>query len=171
MIHLEAQIDPTTTLYHQHLSNIGKCKIGAYCKIHSHLWIGDDVVIGDSVKIQGFCYIPKGVTIESNCFIGPRVTFTNDKYPPSKGKEWQKTLVKSGASIGASVTILPGVTIGEGAIIGAGSLVTKDVPDFATAYGVPAKIIPRPCGKCGRSKGVGDSECDGICEQTKASSE
>ena len=143
MIHQEAKIHPTARIWYEHLSNIGKCTIGEYTIIHSHVWIGDDVVIGDGVKIQGFCYIPKGVTIESGAFIGPRVTFTNDKYPPSKGKGWQNTLVKARAALGASVTCLPGITIGEAAIIGAGSLVTKDVPDFALAYGVPALVVDK----------------------------
>jgi len=126
-------------IYKLETSNIGDCIIGENCTLHSHIWIGDDVKIGNSVKIQAFAYIPNGVTIEDDVFIGPRTTFTNDLYPPSKGKHWKETLIKRGAILGASVTVLPGVVIGENAKIGAGSVVTKDVPDNAIAYGVPAK--------------------------------
>ena len=144
MIHESAKICVSTRIWHEHLSNIGMCDIGENCVVHSHVWIGDGVTIGDNVKIEAFTFIPPGVHIESNVFIGPRVTFTNDKHPPSHGKGWSETLVKNGASIGASSTILPGVTIGEGAVIGAGSVVTKDVPAHAVAYGVPAKVREVP---------------------------
>jgi len=129
-----------TKVWHPELSNIGACEIGENCRIHSHVWIGDGVKIGNNVKIQAFSFIPVGVTIEDNVFIGPRVTFTNDKKPPSGGTHWKETLVRRGASLGASVTVLPGVTIGENAMIGAGAVVTKDIPDNVVACGVPAAI-------------------------------
>jgi len=97
------------------------------CVIHYPVWIGDKVVVGKRVKIQAFAYIPNGVTLEDDVFISPGVVFTNDKYPPSKGKEWRETIVKKGATIGANATILPGITIGEEAVIGAGAVVLKDV--------------------------------------------
>ncbi|EAK4473973.1 N-acetyltransferase, partial [Campylobacter coli] len=77
-----------------------------------------------------------GITIEDNVFIGPNVTFCNDKYPRSKQypEEFSKTIVKKGASIGANATILPGITIGENAMIGAGAIVTRDVLPNATYY-------------------------------------
>ena len=138
-------IHDTTRVWYPHLSNIHpKADIGEYCVIHSHVWIGEDVHIGNNVKIQAFSFIPDGVTIEGNVFIGPRVTFTNDKYPPSGGKGWQKTLVCAGASIGAGAIILPGITIGEGAKIGAGAVVTKDVPNFTTVVGNPARPVDKP---------------------------
>ena len=111
--------------------------------IGSHTFIGKDVVIGMSVKIQGHCYIPTGVTIEQNCFIAPGVIFLNDKYPPSKGKFWGKIIVEKGASIGGGATILPNVIIGKSAIIGAGAVVTKDVPDGEVWVGNPAKKMPK----------------------------
>ena len=138
MIHLEAQIHPSVRIWNEHLSNIGKCKIGEHCVIHSHVWIGDDVEIGDGVKIQAFSFIPLGVTIEGGCFIGPRVTFTNDKNPPSRGQSWSKTRVCENVSIGAGAVILPGITIGAGAVIGAGSVVTKSIPAFEVWVGNPA---------------------------------
>jgi UDP-2-acetamido-3-amino-2,3-dideoxy-glucuronate N-acetyltransferase len=82
------------------------------------------------------------VTIEDNVFIGPNVSFTNDKYPKARG-EWKllPTRIKRGSSIGANSVILPGVTVGEDALVGAGSVVTKDVPPGAIVAGNPARII------------------------------
>jgi len=111
--------------------------IGWFCEI------GDFVKIGKNVRIGAFSFIPRGVTIEDNCFIGPRVTFTNDRYPPSPQEEWLPTVIKKGASIGAACTILCGVTIGEGSLIGAGSVVTKNVPAGETWCGTPARRIRR----------------------------
>lgn len=133
-----ATIAESARIWHQDLSNIGKCTIGEYCIIHSHVWIGDEVVIGDATKVQAFCFIPTGVIIGFNCFIGPRVTFTNDKHPPSGGKGWAKTIIGNGTVIGAGAIILPGITVGEGVVIGAGSIVTKDIPNFTLVYGNPA---------------------------------
>jgi len=107
--------------------------IGWFCEI------GDSVKIGKNVRIGAFSFIPEGVTIEDDCFIGPRATFTNDKNPPSRKEDWLPTVVKKGASIGAACTILCGVTIGEGAMIGAGSVVTKNVPAGEVWCGVPAR--------------------------------
>lgn len=119
-----------------------RAEIGPGCTIHSHVWIGEGVVIGRSTKIQAFAYIPTGVVIEDECFIGPHAVFTNDKYPPSHGRNWEKILVKKGAVIGAGAILLPGITIGEHANVAAGAVVTKDVPEGATVMGNPARIFP-----------------------------
>ncbi len=112
-------------IWHPELSNIHESvEIGEGSIIHSHAWIGEDVVIGKRVKIQAFSFIPSGVIIKDDVFIGPRVTFTNDKHPPSGRANWQQTIVENGVSIGAGTTILPGLTLGAFAKIGAGSLVT-----------------------------------------------
>lgn len=96
--------------------------------------------IGDKCKIECRAFIPKGVKIESEVFIGPSVTFVNDKYPKAIG-EWKiwSTKVKRGASIGANSTILCGVTIGRNAMIGAGSVVCRDVKDGECVVGYSAK--------------------------------
>jgi UDP-2-acetamido-3-amino-2,3-dideoxy-glucuronate N-acetyltransferase len=131
------------TIIHDQV-NLYKCRIGRKCKIDSFVYIEEGVVIGDNCKIRPFVFIPTGVVIEDEVFIGPNVTFTNDKYPKVSG-EWQllETTVEKGAAIGANSTILPGVTIGTKAIVGAGSVVTSDVPPWAVVAGNPAQIIGR----------------------------
>ncbi|MBL4287576.1 acyltransferase [Vibrio fluvialis] len=118
-------------------------KIGQDCNICAHTLIENDVLIGNHVTIKSGVYIWDGVTIEDNVFIGPCVTFTNDKQPRSKvyPEKFPNMLIKQNASIGANVTLLPGITIGKYAMIGAGSVVTKDVPDYAVVVGNPAKIV------------------------------
>lgn len=123
--------------WHKHLSNIGLCTIGDGSTVHSHVWIGDRVNIGERCKIQAFVFIPTGVRIGNDVFLGPRVTFTNDKHPPSP--DWDITIVSDNVSIGANATILPGITIGKGAKIGAGAVVTKNVPEGETWIGNPAR--------------------------------
>ena len=120
--------------------NLYKCKIGRNCKIESFVYIEEGVTIGDNCKVKPHVYIPTGVTIEDDVFLGPNVTFTNDKYPHAKG-EWTllKTIVGRGASIGANSVILPGINIGRNAMIGAGAVVTSNVPDGAILYGNPAR--------------------------------
>ncbi len=105
-------------------------KIGADCNICSHCFIENDVIIGDRVTIKCGVALWDGVRVEDGVFIGPNVTFCNDKYPRSKNKQFkcESVIIKKGASVGAAAVILPGVTIGENALIAAGSVVTRDVP-------------------------------------------
>ena len=94
------------------------------------------------IKIKSGVQIWDKITLEDNVFIGPNVTFTNDKNPRSKQfvSEYPKTIIKKGASIGANSTILPGITVGENSMIGAGSVVTKDVPANEIWVGNPARF-------------------------------
>lgn len=117
--------------------------IGDYCNICAQTLIEGDVVLGDRVTVKSGVQIWDGTRLESDVFVGPNVTFTNDVFPRSQRypDEFLGITVKQGASIGANSTILPGVTIGEHAMVGAGSVVTRDVPSRAVVVGNPAKII------------------------------
>lgn len=129
-------------IHHPHLSNIHpEAKIGEEVTVHSHVWIGRDVSIGNYTKVQAFAFIPDGVEIGEHCFIGPHACFTNDPHPPSGGKEWKRTIVQDGAVIGAGAVILPGVVIGRSAVVGAGAVVTKTVQPGVTVVGNPAVDI------------------------------
>ena len=116
-------------------------KIGSNCNINAHCFIENDVVIGNNVTVKCGVQLWDGITIEDDGFIGPNVTFTNDKYPRSKNVQFElkRTTIKNNASIGANATILCGITIGEYAMIGAGSVVTKDIPAGELWYDNPAK--------------------------------
>ena len=129
-------------LYKPELSNLGSLEnIGEDTVIHSHTWIGDKVKIGKRCKIQAFSFIPNGVTIGDDVFIGPHVCFTNDNYPPSHGKDWKETIVRDGASVGANSTILAGIEIGTHAMVGAGSVIRYDVPAGEVWAGNQAHFI------------------------------
>lgn len=123
-------------------SNVYKtARLGDNISVGRFTEIGHEVVIGDNTRIGAHCFIPEGVIIGKDVFCGPRVTMTNDAYPPSPKEKWQKTVIEDGASIGAAVTILCGITIGSGAMIGCGSVVTKNVPPNEIWAGVPAKKL------------------------------
>ena len=127
-----------------HFANLYRCKIGNNCKIGSYVEIQENTVIGNNVTISSHSFICSLVEIEDDVFISHGVMTVNDLYPPSFKKtgrhEWKKTIIKKGATIGTSVTLLP-VTIGENSIIGAGSVVTKDVPRNTIYVGNPAKYL------------------------------
>lgn len=120
-----------------------QARIGENCNICAHVLIENDVVIGNNVTVKSGVQLWDGVTLEDNVFIGPNVTFTNDLFPRSKvyPKEFAKTVIKKGASIGANATIIAGNTIGENAMVGAGSVVTKDIPAGEVWVGNPAKFL------------------------------
>ena len=131
--------------------NLYGCTIGDNSKVGAFVEIQKNARIGANVKVSSHTFICEGVTIEDDVFIGHNVSFINDKFPRSTAPggglqteaDWTvvPTVVKRGASIGTSVTILCGVTIGENAIVGAGSVVTRDVPANCIVAGVPAKVL------------------------------
>jgi acetyltransferase-like isoleucine patch superfamily enzyme/dTDP-4-dehydrorhamnose 3,5-epimerase-like enzyme len=118
-------------------------RIGADCNICSHVFIENDVVIGDGVTIKNGVQLWDGVTIEQGVFVGPNVSFTNDRFPRSKQRlePFLRTTIGVGASIGANATVLPGLSVGAGAMVGAGAVVTKNVPPNAILVGNPAIIV------------------------------
>src|SRR5215471_10652240 len=118
-------------------------KIGRDCNICDHTFIENDVIIGHRVTVKCGVQLWDGVRIEDDVFIGPNATFSNDYFPRSrrKPKEFLKTVVKEGASIGVNATILPGGTIGRGAMVGAGAVIVESVPPYAVVAGNPARIV------------------------------
>ena len=126
-----------------HFSHImTRCKIGRDCNIGQNVVVSPDVVLGDHVKVQNNVSIYTGVICEDDIFLGPSMVFTNVTNPRSninRRDNYEKTLVRKGASIGANATIICGHTIGRFAFIGAGAVVTKDVPDYALIVGNPGR--------------------------------
>lgn len=116
--------------------------IGKDCNICDLVFIENDVRIGDRVTIRSNVEVCEGVILEDDSFVGPNVAFTNDRFPRSRKRppEFPRTIVRSGATIGAGSTILPGILVGKNAMIGAGSVVTRDVPPNAIVVGNPARI-------------------------------
>ncbi len=118
-------------------------KIGSHCNINAQCFIENDVIIGDFVTVKCGVQLWDGLRVEDRVFIGPNVTFTNDKYPRSRTRPEQLLTTRIGrnASIGANSTVLGGVCIGENAMIGAHSLVTCDVPANELWMGQPARFV------------------------------
>lgn len=141
--------------------------IGDNCNINAGVLVENDVIIGNNVTVKSGVQIWDGVNIEDNVFVGPNVTFTNDFMPRSKQypKEFLKTTILEGASIGANSTIIGGITIGQYAMIGAGSVVTKNIGTQELWYGNPAKYKGYIC-KCGQK-----CNADLICNECKGKKE
>lgn len=138
----KAVISETTNVW-QFCVVLPKARIGKNCNICSHCLIENDVEVGDNVTIKCGVQLWDGIRVEDDVFIGSNVTFTNDKFPRSKQypKEFVKTFIRKGASIGAGSVVLCGIEVGERAMVGAGSVVTKNVPAGELWMGNPARFV------------------------------
>lgn len=138
-----SQIGQGTKIWHfSHI--MAHSSIGENCNIGQNVVVSPQVVLGRNVKVQNNVSIYTGVVCEDDVFLGPSMVFTNVINPRSavvRRNEYQQTLVKKGASIGANSTIVCGVTIGSYAMIGAGAVVTKDIPAYALVVGNPSRQI------------------------------
>ena len=153
----DAQIGDDTSVWN-HAQIREEARVGSGCTIGTGCYIDRAVCIGDNVKVENGVSIYRGVSVEDGVFIGPHVSFTNDKYPraitpggqPKTDNDWRMlpTLVCRGASVGAGSVILPGLTLGAWAMVAAGSVVTHDVPDHGLVMGAPARLVGYVC-KCG----------------------
>ena len=137
-----AEIGEGTKIWHfTHI--MAGARIGENCILGQNVFVGSGAILGDNIKVQNNVSIYDGTVLEDDVFCGPSMVFTNVFNPRSfisRKKEFRKTLVRKGATIGANVTVICGNTIGQYAFIGAGAVVTKDVPDHALVYGNPGKV-------------------------------
>ncbi len=134
-------------------TNLYGCELGDDVRVGAFVEIQKGAKVGNRCKISSHSFLCEGVVLEDEVFVGHNVTFINDRYPRATNgagqlqseADWKciPTLVKRGASIGSGATLLCGITIGERAVVGAGSVVTKDVPAGAVVAGNPARILKR----------------------------
>ncbi|HQE45809.1 MAG TPA: WxcM-like domain-containing protein [Rhodoglobus sp.] len=117
--------------------------IGEDGNINDHVFVENDVIIGDRVVLESGVQVWDGIRLGDDVFIGPNATFTNDRFPRSKQypDSFARTTIEDGASIGGGAVILPGIRVGRRAMVGAGAVVTKDVPPYAIVVGNPARIV------------------------------
>ena len=159
-----AKIGSGTRIW-QFCNIMGNVLIGSGCNIGQGVFIESGVEIGNRVKIKNNVALYSGITCEDDVFLGPNCVFTNVINPRSfieRKDEFQTTIVKKGATIGANATIVCGHVIGEYAMVGAGSVVTKDVPDYALVVGNPARIKGYVC-QCGERLSNVDIESEYGC--------
>ncbi len=143
VVDADCQIGAGTKIWHfSHI--MSHCVIGENCNIGQNVVVSPEVVLGNNVKVQNNVSIYTGVTCEDDVFLGPSAVFTNVTNPRSavvRRGNYEKTLVKKGASIGANATIVCGNNIGEYAFIGAGAVVTKEIKAYALVVGNPSKQV------------------------------
>ncbi|MDR5609622.1 MULTISPECIES: acyltransferase [unclassified Arsenophonus] len=138
-----AQIGNGTRIWH-FVHVCGGAVIGENVSLGQNVFVGNRVIIGNYCKIQNNVSVYDNVILEEGVFCGPSMVFTNVYNPRSlieRKDQYQNTLIKKGATLGANCTIVCGITIGKFAFIGAGAVVNKDVSDYALMVGVPAKQI------------------------------
>jgi UDP-2-acetamido-3-amino-2,3-dideoxy-glucuronate N-acetyltransferase len=138
-----AELGPSVRVWHfTHVMN--RAVIGEGSQLGQNCFVGEGVRIGARVRVQNNVSLYEGVELEDEVFVGPSVVFTNVLNPRavvSRRKEFRRTLVRTGASLGANATILPGVTLGGYCMVGAGSVVLADVRPFAVVVGAPAREV------------------------------
>jgi len=147
-IHPTAVVDEPSEIGNKtqiwHFSHVmSGARIGEGCTIGQNVFIASGAVMGNNIKVQNNVSIFDGVVLEDDVFCGPSMVFTNVFNPRSfisRKKEFRRTLVRRGATIGANATVVCGYTIGQYAFIGAGAVVTRDVPGYALSIGNPARV-------------------------------
>lgn len=153
-------VGPGTAVWdHVHLRGPGTT-IGQDCIVGEKTYVAYGVVVGDRVKLNAFVYVPTGVTIEDGVMVGAHTTFTNDRFPRATtadlsllrssdaDEDTERTLVRTGATLGAGVVVGPGIRLGRFSMVGAGSVVTRSVGDFHLVAGNPARVMGAVC-RCG----------------------
>jgi len=153
--------------------------VGESCNIGDHAFVEGGAIIGDNVTIKNHVCVWDGVSISDDVFVGPAVTFTNDKFPRSprmddaqerysKRENWLvETHVHRGASIGANATIIAGVELGPYCMIAAGSVVTTNAPAHALMMGAPARVVGYVC-RCGQHMEKGQTNCERCATESAA---
>lgn len=151
MIATDVHLGEDVLIHHPELVNLYGCRIGAGTRIGAFVEIQKDVDVGKNCKLSSHSFLCSGVSLADGVFIGHGVMFVNDTYPralnedgaPQTEADWVclRTRIDRGASVGSNATILGGVYVGEHALVGAGAVVTRDIPAYAIAAGVPARVI------------------------------
>jgi UDP-2-acetamido-3-amino-2,3-dideoxy-glucuronate N-acetyltransferase len=179
------QIGEGTKIWH--FSHIMQNSVlGPNCNLGQNVVISPEVRLGRNCKLQNNVSVYTGVELEDDVFCGPSMVFTNVINPRShinRRNEYQKTLVKQGATLGANSTVVCGTTIGRYAFVAAGAVVTRDVPDYALVMGVPAKQVgwvcscgvrlpdsfsTAACNSCGKSFEIAETSCTELVGQSAA---
>lgn len=161
----DAEIGDGTKIWHHAVVRSGAI-IGKNCVLGQNTYVAPGAIIGNGVRLQNNVSIFGGVTLEDNVFCGPNATFTNVLFPrceyPKQPNQYEKTLIKHGASLGAGSIIIAGITVGSYAMVAAGAVVTKDVPNHALVMGVPARLRGWLC-RCGKAISASNPTCSCGC--------